>query len=211
MRTARLRDDDGTTMAEMLVGMTLMTVFMAMFTGVMITLYHVSSHAQSVATTAASLNIAFTKLDKTVRYASSISTPSATVNSANNYYVEFQSTHSGTNVCTQIQLNTVTKLLRQRTWVVPYSSLTGFAALASNVAANQPPFTSPNPAPFALLAHGDIDYEQLVISLNSTSGAPATSSGSAFTFTAVNSQNASKGAALDPTVPNSVCQEAGRP
>ena len=109
----------GTSMMEVIVGMGLMTVFMAIFTSTMFSVYRASSHTESVVVSSGQLNAAFLKLDKLVRYASAISTPSSTANAAGNYYVEIQTTNSGSTVCSQLRLNTATKVLSQRSWRVP--------------------------------------------------------------------------------------------
>lgn len=206
----RLRSDEGVTMAEMVAGMALMTVFLGMFTGAVTLLTQGSSRAETLTATSGQLNNVFIRLDKTIRYAAAISTPTLTANASNNYYVEFATTSTGQAVCTQLQLNTGTSVLRQRTWVVPSSGpitdLTGFTALGTDLRAPKAPTV-----PFALAASGLLDYEQLTVTLTSGIGNSSMTSASSVTYTSVNSKDASSRAASDPTQPGSVCQEAGRP
>ncbi len=200
-------DDRGTSMMEMIVGMGLLAVFMAMFTGTMLSLYKASNHTESVTVTSGQLNAAFLRLDKLVRYASAISTPSTAPNGAGNYYVEIQATNSGSTVCTQLRLNTSTDVLAQRSWQVPSAgtatNITAFGTLASGI--------EPDGQPFVLTPDGSVDFEQLTFNLQSSLGSQGTSSDSDITFTALNSNDSSQRARTDPTTPDSVCQEVGRP
>ncbi len=194
-------------MMEVIVGMGLMTVFMAIFTSTMFSVYRASNHTESVVVSSGQLNTVFLKLDKLVRYASAISSPSSTPNGAGNYYVEIQTTNSGSTVCSQLRLNTGTKVLSQRDWRVPSagtaSGLTSFRALSSGIEANG--------QPFVLITNSTIDFEQLAFNLQSTWGSPAANSDTNINYTALNSNDSSQRARTDPTVPSSVCQEVGRP
>ena len=205
----RLPADDrerGTTLMEMIVGMGLMGVFLAVFTASMLSVYQASNHTESVTVGSGQLNAAFLRLDKMIRYASAISTPSITANGAGNYYVEIQSTNSGSTVCTQLRLNTGTQVLSQRSWQVPSAgtatNISSFGALASGIQANG--------QPFVLVPNGSVDFEQLTFNLQSSLGNNA-SSNSNVTFTALNSNASSEKARTDPATPDSVCQEVGRP
>lgn len=206
----RLRSDDGVTMAEMVAGMALMTVFLGMFTGAVTLLTQGSSRAENLTATSGQLNNVFIRLDKSIRYAAAISTPTPVANASNNYYVEFQTTNTGQAICTQLQLNTATSVLRKRTWVIPSSGpitdLTDFTAIGANLRAPAAP-----KVPFALTASGLLDFEQLTVTLNSGIGSSKTASDSSVTYTSVNSKDASSRADSDATRPDRVCQEAGRP
>lgn len=201
------RADDGVTLAEMVAGMALMGIFMSLFAGAVALMSQGSSRAATLTATSGQLNAVFVRLDKAVRYAAAISTPTAVPNAANNYYVEWQTTNTGQAVCTQLQLNNDTGVLRQRTWVVAADgtpgSLSGYTALASDIRVTG--------APFVLTASGALDYEQLTVNLRSSIGSSTMVSASSITFTAVNSKDASSRAETDPTQPDSVCQEVGRP
>ncbi|HEU5269579.1 MAG TPA: hypothetical protein VFU36_06600, partial [Jatrophihabitans sp.] len=156
----------GTSLMEMVVGMGLLGVFLAVFTGSMVSVYQASNHTESVTVSAGQLNAAFLRLDKLVRYASAISTPSSTANAAGNYYVEIQATNSGSTVCTQLRLNTGTGVLAQRSWQVPTSgtatNISSFGALASGL--------QPDGQPFVLVPNGSVDFEQLTFNLQSSLG-----------------------------------------
>jgi hypothetical protein len=205
----RVAGDDrerGTSLMEMIVGMGLMGVFLAIFTSSMLSVYKASNHTESVTAGSGQLNAAFLRLDKLIRYASAISTPTSSPNAAGNYYVEIQATNSGSTVCTQLRLNTGTQVLAQRSWQVSAgtpSGISSFGALASGIQANG--------QPFVLVPNGSVDFEQLTFNLKASLNNQAPGSDTNITFTALNSNDSSQKARIDPTVPNSVCQEVGRP
>jgi type II secretory pathway pseudopilin PulG len=201
---ARLSDDAGTSLLELIVGMALMAIFMSIFVGALVSMTSAQSKTTSVAQTSQDLNQAFLSLDKTVRYASAISTP-GTGSPSGDWYVEYSTTTTGAQVCTQLRVDITTKQLQRRTWTVVNSAasgLTGWTPLASEISNGTA--TAGASQPFIRVTPGATsDYQQLTITLASLAG-PAnagTTSGTSFTITAVNS-----------TLPaTTVCQEAGRP
>jgi Na+-transporting methylmalonyl-CoA/oxaloacetate decarboxylase gamma subunit len=202
-----LHAEDGVTLAEMVAGMALMGIFLSLFAGAVALMSQGSSRAATLTETSSQLNNAFIRLDRSIRYAAAISNPTALANAANNYYAEWETTNTGQAVCTQVQLNTGTGALRQRTWVVAddgsIGSLTAFNTLATDIHVSS--------SPFVLAASGPLGYEQLTVTLSSSIGSSTMVSASSLTFTSVNSKDASARAGTDPTQPNTVCQEAGRP
>jgi hypothetical protein len=200
-------DDEGFTLAELMVGMGLMVIFMAMFTGAVIMMSNGSSRADNLTATSSKLNDVFTRLDKSIRYASALSQPTASADSTGDYYTEFQTTNTGVSVCTQLQLNVRTQTLAQRTWTVLSSGSTtnptGFSTIASGV--------STSGTPFVLNPNGSVDFEQLTVNLTAAIGSSNATSSSSVTYTALNSNSASLVAETTPTQPSTICQEAGRP
>jgi type II secretory pathway component PulJ len=201
---ARLSDDAGTSLMELIVGMALMAIFMSIFVGALVSMTKAQSKTTSVAQTSQDLNQAFLSLDKTVRYASAISTP-GTGSPSGDWYVEYSTTTTGAQVCTQLRVDITTKQLQRRTWTVVNSTasgLTGWTPLASEISNGTA--TAGANQPFVRVTPGATsDYQQLTITLASLTGSTvaATTSGTSFTITAVNS-----------TLPaTTVCQEAGRP
>jgi type II secretory pathway pseudopilin PulG len=69
--TARRRTagDEGTTLMELMVGMTIMSIFMAMFTAAVVTMFSSTNKIQAVVSSSTQLNLAFERLDTQVRYA----------------------------------------------------------------------------------------------------------------------------------------------
>ncbi|HEV7206300.1 MAG TPA: hypothetical protein VGN18_16965 [Jatrophihabitans sp.] len=219
MRRADRGRDDGTTLMELVVGMGLMTVFMSMFTTVVLMMNNASSAVSSLRSSTASVNTAFLQLDKAIRYASAMSQPNAAATATGNYYAEFQTTNTGATVCTQLQLNNSTQQLSKRTWTVTgstYTTPTAFTIIASNVVADpaatagpfqlNPPASATNPTP-------DVPFEQLAVALSSTQklGSATSTTPSSMTFTAVNSSAAYQYSLTTPTAPTTICTGPGRP
>lgn len=129
------RRDSGVTLMELLVGMTIMAIFMSMFTTSVVMMYDSTSKTEAIADTASQLSIAFNRLDTSVRYAAAVTQPG--VGSDGNGYVEWLSNYSGTAVCTQLRLASGPGQLQQRTWNPAisgmYTALSAWQPLASNV------------------------------------------------------------------------------
>jgi type II secretory pathway component PulJ len=185
--------DDGTTTMELVVGMSLMAVFMIIFTASITSMYASANKAESLNNSSGQLNQAFSRLDKEVRYASSLTTEG--IGTDTNWYVEFLTTNTGTPICTQLRIDTTANQLQQRTWTVTGASgnttasgLTTWVPIANGItnggatagAADQPfTFVPANPT---------LNSQQLKIYLAAKAGAStsATTSVTSLTFTAVN-------------------------
>ncbi len=206
-----LSRDNGTTLMELVVGMTIMSIFGGMFTTVVVMMNKSESKAEAVNATSAQIDQAFLALDKTVRYAAAISTPAAvtaTGPTLGDWYVELRTTNTGSEVCTQFRVDTGTQQLQKRSWSVTSSGVSNLNPPESSP--GTPTFTqvasrivSPTIAPLAsfVLTTGTV-FQQLTINLESPPGPTKTISRSSFTFSAVNS--------IVPA-PAAICQEAGRP
>lgn len=204
-RHRRLHEDTerGTTLVEIVVGMTIMVICGSIFTGAIVTLSRTSNQAQAVTTAATENNEAFQTLDRTVRYAAAISTPG--LGTTGSWYVELSDTSSGVEVCTQLRVDTTSQQLQSRSWTVSAASTpSAWTPLASGVtnggaaAGVNQPFYPGTPRPTAV-------HQQLTFNLRSTSG-PASqrvSSSSSYTLTALNSPSA---VAAGP-----ICTQVGRP
>lgn len=209
-RKARADGEGGFTMLEMVVGMTLMTIFLGIFTGSIVSMFDSTNKSQSVNNTSAQLNMAFDHLDKTIRYASYIGEPAVAVDG--NWYVVFQTTNTGTPVCTQLRIDQTKQQLQRRTWNVTGTApdteatdLTAWQPLASGIT-NGGAAAGPD-QPFTFTAAGSaLTYEQLGFRLlaKDGSGKTETSSLSSVTFTAINTslQTPKPG---DPSI--DVCEE----
>ncbi len=205
---ARRRTDEGTSLVELMVGMALLSIFMAMFTGAVVAMNNSENKAQAVNITSSQLNQAYLNLDKTVRYATAISTPgvSPAAGSSGDWYVEMQTLNTGTEVCTQVRVDIAAQQLQQRTWNVintVASTPSAWAPTASGI--NGTAVAGPTTQPFYLFTPAKAIYQQLTINLASPSGngVTYTNSVSTFTFTALNSTK---------TPPSALfCQQQGRP
>lgn len=185
--TVDVRADGGTSLIELVVGMTVLSIFLSMFTGAVIMMNQATNKAQSVSTSSLQLNQAFLSLDKTVRYAAAISSPGRCTGSTctpADWYVEFLMTNVSPQRCTQLRVDS--NQLQARSWdpASPPPVSAQFIALASGVTNG----TSTDPDPFVPTATAV--NQQLTITLAARSGSAstqATTSQSAFTFSALNS------------------------
>lgn len=187
---ARADKDRGTSLMELVVGMSLMSIFMAIFTVAIVQMFSATNKIQAVENSSAQLNTAFDRLDKQVRYAAVIDQP-INWTSVNPYWsVAFQN-GDPTTTCTQLRVDATT--LKERTWTVgtdgsSTSNLTGWSQLAygvSNGASNQP---------FTLPTTGWATFQQLHLRFIASDGTgnSTTTSVSETTFTALNSAGAVK-------------------
>lgn len=197
---ARVADDDGMSMIEMVVGMAVMMIFLGIFTGAMMMMSNSETKARTVSDTSSQLNTAFLWFDRNVRYASALSAPGTTI--SGDFYVELSNTGGTSETCTQVRLHVANQQLQQRSWTVTgttYTKLSAWQPIASNLTSTGTPFVVPS------RATGSEVHQQLGVSLTSTGGPgnAVTTSKSSFTLTAVNS-----GA---PGSASGVCQEVTRP
>ncbi len=199
--------DRGTTLLELTVGMALLAVFMVLFTGAMVSMFSAVRTTQTVTTTAAQVNTAFTTLDETIRPAAYISTPGTSATSGN-WYVELRYTYSGSETCTQLRVDKASQQLQSRSWAVTAAGAGAAGAwkpIASRIA-NGAATAGTRSQPFVLAATtGSRQSQQLTVTLVPPGG-PGTSSdtaGSQFSVTALNSTL--------PVPTGSICQQQGRP
>lgn len=205
--------DAGTTLIELLVGMLIMAIFMGMFTGAMLMMSNTSNKVQAITLTANQQSDAYFQLDREIRYASAISTPSF---DNNMWHVEFatnvvnrtNSTATTTNKCTQLAVAPPSGVggsvgvLKQRTWNVGDSSPGAWTVLASYVT-DYKSTDKPFPTTSSIATGGaSTSMQQLTISLTMTSALGSASTVSSYTFTALNSTTTTNGAAN-----TSVCQQ----
>ncbi len=185
----RMSPDEGTTLIELMVGMILMVVFMAMFTGAIVMMNSAMNKSQAVNLTSSQLNVAFLSLDDTVRYASFISTPGK--GKSGDWYVELRSTNRGTEICSQLRVNTAAQQLQRRSWTVLNtiaSTPSAWVPIASGITARAA--DGGLTQPFALVPlRANASSQQLTVTLvaPSGSGSSLTNSTSSCTFTALNS------------------------
>jgi len=185
----RRTEDGGTTLIEVVVSMSIMSVFMAMFTVGILQMSRAVNKNEATSTAQSQLNIAFMRLDKEIRYAAGVSAPGSV---DANPYVEYLITNSGTPVCTQLRLQVAAGQLQRRAWVQGSSPLTPSAwiPLASDVSSAQP-FT------FSA-ADATYSFQRLQLRLVATSGSggTATAKQTDVTFTAMNTSLSSSSATV---------------
>lgn len=173
----RAADDRGTTLVELTVALTLMSVFLAMFTAGMIRLYRSANHNEATAAAQSQIHIAFQRLDTEIRYAAGISLE-GTAAGGSEPYVEYLTTHTGTPVCTQLRL-TAGGQLQHRRWVQG-ATPPAFTTLVSGVTGAHP---------FTRKAAGIDGYafERLTVSVTASGGRNGRSRQIDVSFTALNS------------------------
>ena len=204
----RMARDEGTTLIELMVGMTLMVIFMGMFTGAVIMMNNSMNKAQAVNMTATQLNVAFANLDNTVRYASAITSPKQATATSGDWYVELRVTNTGSEVCTQLRVDIAAQQLQRRTWTVVNAVAgvpTAWLPIASGIS-NGGAVSGAATQPFSLVPPaGTTVLQQLTVNLISPagSGVSQTNSMSSFTFSAVNS--------TAPPPSGQICQQQGQP
>jgi type II secretory pathway pseudopilin PulG len=206
MRTrwaALRRDDRGTTLIEVIVGMTVMAAFMGMFTTAFLLMSSTVNKVEAVTRSSGQINNAFLSLDRTVRYATGMSTP-ARSGGANDWNLEFATATGTQTTCTQLRIDN--QKLQRRTWIVSasgtsYSGLTAWLPIASNITngtaasgSSLQPFSVPTASSGATTA-----FQRLTIKLVASSGInTASTTTSSMTFTALNSSA---------TATNTPCQQ----
>src|SRR3954452_4951388 len=85
-----VRHDDGSTLIEMLVGMVVMSIGLAIFTTATVQIYQALRYSERVTQVHDQLSTAFRKVEKEVRYALEINTPGSAVTKGVDYwYVEY--------------------------------------------------------------------------------------------------------------------------
>jgi prepilin-type N-terminal cleavage/methylation domain-containing protein len=189
----RTSGDAGVTLIEVMVSLTIMTIFMAMFTTGVVQTFRATNKSESTSIAQSQLSIAFQRLDKEVRYASGISTPGpGTVIGSDGFvasYVEYLTTNAGSPRCTAWRL--LSKKLQRHTWIEGIGSAQVWSTLASNVSVPlPPPPLGVTVGPFTLFAaDATSDYQRLQLSVRTSDGvgASATSKDIRVNFTALNS------------------------
>jgi type II secretory pathway component PulJ len=209
LREQDCSDDAGTSLLELVVGMAIMAIFMGIFTTAIVVMTKTASKVEAVTAADTQVNQAFLTLDKSVRYASAITTTGIS-SASGDWYVEFDTTNSSAEQCTQLRVDRASSQLQQRTWVVPVSgapTASSWKPLASYLT-NTAEVTGSSDAPFsvpAALTTATSSYQRLTITLVSTAGGTNTAtSRSSMTFTALNSSATA-------TTNGTKCQQMGRP
>jgi hypothetical protein len=107
--------DDGVSLAEVLVGLGVMSVAMAIVTTGLVVSFRVTGKIESTAVAQSELHIALQRLDREVRYAYWIGPPRETPTSS---YVEFLNRDASTHTkrCNRLILDRAARVLRMAQW-----------------------------------------------------------------------------------------------
>jgi prepilin-type N-terminal cleavage/methylation domain-containing protein len=182
----------GVTLIEVLVAMTLMTIFMSMVTTGVVQMYRAANKSESISIAQSQLRIAFQRLDKEVRYASGISRPGSGVDGSA-FYVEYLTTNDGARRCRALRLRD-NKLQQHVVWTEGAPQAQVWNTLAAGVSVLAPSYDGAvagvTAGPFTFFpADATTDYQRLQLSITATygSGTTATRKDFRINFTALNS------------------------
>ncbi len=163
------RADDGLTIVELVIAMSIFTIVLIIFFGALISMSQTTSQAQQRVDASNAVRAAFTTMDRQVRYASSINRP--VESGSGKWYVEFELTELPDDqdpLCYQWQFDDDAGTISYRTWREDgVSSVSDWVGVAWDVGSTD------GGSPFTFVAAGDGRLRQtLSIRLNvlSTSG-----------------------------------------
>ena len=185
-------------LVEVLVSLSLLSVFMAMVTAGIITMYRAATTTESISRSQSQLHVAFQRLEKTIRYAAEISEPGQV---GVNWYVEYRQLKANGATCGQLRLLVGRRVLQQREWTEG-ATPGSFATLASNVSSTRPFDLMPGEP--TTEAVGANQFQRLRISVTTGSGLGGAGGVKTLSvsFNALNAARANAGAAA--------CSQQGR-
>jgi type II secretory pathway pseudopilin PulG len=169
------KSDEGFTMIDVLVSMSVMVVVMAVFTASILSMYRSADAVDAKSVAQSQLGLALQRLDREIRYSEGISEE---YKAGNDWYVDFLAVQGTKKQC--IQLRVSGGQLAQRTWTWNRSSLdrSAWRPLADGITSAQP---------FDYVPPSDlIGYQRLTVDLQTGEDANTA------TFTALNSTRTSR-------------------
>jgi hypothetical protein len=173
--------DSGTTLVDLLTSMIIMGVVMTMFTSAIIALQRSVRTTDSMAATLMQLQISFSRLDREIRYAESITSPSPQPDSAGNWYVEYLSTYQTPATCSQLRLSAAGgRPLQLRDWTAGGAPVSPWVNLAAGVLAAGKPFRVTSPG-------AGFRFQRLTVSFVATAPGSTTTRTLTTSFSALNS------------------------
>lgn len=204
-------DDRGVTLLEVAVGMVIMSVFSAIYITALLQVYRAVKTTGSRTWAATQLQVGFVRLDKEIRYAKKINTPTLV---GAKWYVEYLTyampTGSSTGVwtCHAIRLNgTGLEVLSWDKDVTPNPS--AFVPIMSGVKATD---STAGPFPPLAAVSGANDLQKLRLSVTVSGGTNSAAAGQLdVTFTALNSSIAARTNDPADTLTNTVCTQERQP
>ncbi|BCJ45713.1 hypothetical protein GCM10010168_58670 [Actinoplanes ianthinogenes] len=161
-------DDRGFSLIDLMVSMSLMAVFMAIFTTGIVQMYRTAGRAEATQAVQGNLDVAFERLDDEVRYAKAISKPDT-----DGHWVEYLTVDGAAQTCTGLRLQG--GLLQRRTWASGATPGSTWNTLASGVSGT---FTAGSRAD---------QRQQLTVQLSARFTADDAARETSFQFTALNS------------------------
>jgi prepilin-type N-terminal cleavage/methylation domain-containing protein len=177
------RDDDGYTLAELIVATTLMGVVTAVTTLAIVQIYRSYHTIDAEIEAQTQVTTAFRVLDQEIRYARSISDPGLV---DGDHYVEYLVNLDDVDTCVELRLRPSTRELQRRQWTKNTVALSPspWMTLASSTTSTQPFTVTPADAN----ALDAFRYQRLRVLFTAAagSGESASSRVTDITFTALN-------------------------
>lgn len=140
----RRQDDDGFSLPELLISMTIFAAFLAVITATVSTMMQDIRHTTTVNFAAAQNARAFDTFDREMRPASGVNIPGLGTN-GQDFYIEFLTTDlNGLPICRQWRLVVSTDQLQQRSWTPVTSgtpTLSAWTLVANGIVNTTDPFS----------------------------------------------------------------------
>ena len=140
----RRHEDDGFSLPEMLIAMTIFAAFLAVITATVSTMFQDIRHTTTVNYAAAQNARAFNAFDQEIRPASGVNIPGLGTN-GQDFYIEFLTTTlQGAPVCRQWRLVVSTDQLQQRSWTPVTSgtpTVSAWTLVANGIVNTTDPFS----------------------------------------------------------------------
>jgi prepilin-type N-terminal cleavage/methylation domain-containing protein len=187
--------DDGMTLIEILVGMVLMGIVMAIFTTGVLAMYKTGRSVDSATEAQTRMLSSFNRLEREIRYAEQINPPRKL---SADYVVEYVITDSDSvDQCVQLWLK-ANGDLKRRQWPVGGAATTPSVAIATGLTVGPADITlyPAGPAPFTVYRAGDPDglsatvsnFDRLIVYLTTTNDSSVAGNSRLFNlqFTALN-------------------------
>lgn len=194
--------DEGISLVELIVSTMIFAMILAIITTTIMTMMHDQQRENGIGANLDSSRKLIETLDRQVRYANAITTPGTGTDGG--YYVEFRTGNANQQqTCTQLRYLPSTGVVAYRTWLPPLGgtgsvTASSWITLAFNVS---PP--SGNTIWSITPSASTSNRTALTANFVTSNGAPATSTSSQVTITALNTSSSSAS--------TTVCNEVGRP
>ena len=153
-------EDDGFTLAELIVAMGLLSIFMAIFTGATMLMTNTTTKVQRISGAVTQADQAFIAVDKSIRYATAISQPQ--LSTTGTWHVEYNSSvvtnGVAKDVCTQLRI--ANRQFQSRIWAPSGSSYVSGTLTPWRILAN---YVTNGSAPATLAANATTDDRPFVL------------------------------------------------
>ena len=189
----RRHEDEGFSLPEMLIAMTIFAAFLAVITATVSTMFQDIRHTTTVNSAAAQNAKAFNAFDQEIRPASAVNIPGLGTN-GQDFYIEFLTTTlQGAAICRQWRLVVSTDQLQQRSWTPVTSgtpTLSAWLLVANGIVNTTDPFSLAKPADYA-------ESDSVTMQLTDTQGVNPTATANTSTTVVAENTDANTPSNLD--------------